>query len=143
MAPSGPTVATVGDAVVVADDRRFAVSERVASTAAERFETADAVRAVVRRPTVALSMKRIVEAGAAAGSSLEGSQRAAHERTLLELCALDADDADDGPGATTDCILDRIRDTVALPGSRAVRRQAATVRRANGSEIRDNDWLVV
>jgi len=43
----------------------------------------------------------------------------------------------------TDRTVAEIEDPGALPGSRAVRRQAATVCRANGHEIRADEWLGV
>lgn len=133
-------VAAVGDVVVTADDRRFAVAELVPATDRERFETPTEVRDVVRHPTVALSMKRILEASTAAKTTLEGSQRDAYERTLLELRGLDGAD-DEGVTTIADWIIDRIRETGDLPGSRAVRRQAATVCRASGYEISNDEWL--
>lgn len=136
-------VAEVGEVVVTSGDRRFAVSELVPSTATETFETAEAVEAVVRRPRVALAMKRILEASAAAATPLKGSKRAAYERTLLELCDLDADDEDESVREVTDWVLERIRDTGSLPASRAVRRHAAEVCRTNGYVIRDDEWLGV
>lgn len=136
-------VAAAGNVVVADDDRRFAVAELVPATETERFESPDEVRSVVRRPTVALSMKRILEASLVAGTRLEGSQRAAYEKTLVEIVELDAADADEAVGEVTDWVLDRVRETGSLPGSRAVRRQAATVCRAHGYEISNNDWLGV
>lgn len=136
-------VAAAGDVVVASADRRFALAELVPAIETERFQKPEDVQAVVRRPTVALSMKRLLEASLAAGTRLEGSQRAAYEKTLVELDELDAADANEGLGEITDWILDRIRDTGSLPGSRAVRRKAAKVCRANGYEISNDDWLGV
>lgn len=42
-----------------------------------------------------------------------------------------------------DWIVGRIRETEKLSGSRDVRRQAATFCRANGYEIRTDEWLGV
>ncbi len=134
-------VAAAGEVVVADDGRRYAVTELVPATTAERFETPDDVTSLVRRPTVALSMKRILEAGLVAGTRLEGSQRTAYEKTLVEVAALDVPDADEALGEVTDWVIERVRDTGSLPGSRAVRRRAAKTCRADGYEISSNEWL--
>jgi hypothetical protein len=68
------------------------------------------------------------------------SQRKAYETTFQELKAVDADD-DEGIQAISDWIVDRIHDKGKLPSSRDVRRQAAKFCRANGYQVRNDEWL--
>lgn len=137
-------VAAVGDHEVVSSDGTYTVEELIPETDRETFESPAAVSVRVRRPTVASAMKRIVEAvDTLPNATLEGSQRAGYERTLRELKAIDADDEDEGIRAIADWIVERIREDRTLPGSRAVRREAASFCRANGYEIRNDEWLGV
>ncbi|RBI64489.1 hypothetical protein DMJ13_08430 [halophilic archaeon] len=135
-------VAAVGDREVESDDGTYTVEELVPDTDEETFGSPAAVRVRIRRPTVAAAMKQIVEASETLpNADLRGSQREAYEKTLRELKAIDADDDDEGIRAITDWIVERIRDKEKLPGSRAVRRQAAKFCRANGYQIRNDEWL--
>ncbi|WP_440006448.1 DUF5789 family protein [Halomicrococcus sp. SG-WS-1] len=135
-------VAAVGDREVESDDGTYTVEELVPDTDEETFRSPTSVRARVQRPTVAAAMKQIVEASEMLpNADLRGSQREAYEKTLRELKAIDADDDDEGIQAITDWIVERIRDKEKLPGSRAVRRQAAKYCRANGYQIRNDEWL--
>ena len=137
-------VAAVGDREIESDEGTYTVAELIPETEAVTFDSPAAVRVRVQRPTVAASMKRILEASDAFASAEFGrSQREAYERTLRELKAIDADDNDEGVEAITDWIVDRIHDAEQLPGSRDVRRQAATFCRANGYQIRTDEWLGV
>jgi phage FluMu protein gp41 len=89
-------------------------------------------------------MKRIVEAaGPFQTETLRGSQRDAYEKTLRALADVDALDDDEVVAEIVDWIVDRVEANQAFPGSRAIRRQAATVCRAQGYEISNNDWLGV
>lgn len=135
-------VAAIGDREVESDDGSYTVEELVPKTDAETFDSPSAVRVRVQRPTVAAAMKRVVEASETLPNTEVGeSQREAYEKTFRELKAIDADDDDEGIQAISDWIVERIRDKEKLPGSRAVRRQAAKFCRANGYEIRNDEWL--
>ncbi|QLG27793.1 hypothetical protein HUG10_09620 [Halorarum halophilum] len=143
-ATGSEVVAAVGDREVESVEGAYTVEELVPDTDEERFDSPAAVRVRVQRPTIAAAMKRIVEASETLrNEELGGSQREAYEKTLRELKAIDADDEDEGIAATTDWIVERIRDKEKLPGSRAVRRQAAKFCRSNGYEVRNDDWLGV
>lgn len=137
-------LAAVGDQEIDAPDAAYTVSELVPETEDETFESPADVRARVQRPTVAAAMKQIVEASEVHQTEkLRGSQREAYEKTLRELEAVDADDEDEGIQQITDWIVERIREKETLPGSRAVRRQAAKFCRANGYQVRNDEWLGV
>ncbi|MEF8785945.1 MAG: hypothetical protein V5A45_08430 [Haloarculaceae archaeon] len=137
-------VAAVGDLEIESADGSYHVTELVPETATEQFATPSAVRVRVRRPSIAAAMKRILEANASHNTEqLSGSQREAYEKTLRKLKAIDADDDDEGIQVLTDWIVDQITENETLPGSRAVRREAAKFCRANGYQIRNDEWLGV
>jgi hypothetical protein len=137
-------VAAVGGQEVGAETRSHTVEELIPETDAEAFGSPAAVRERVQRPTVAAAMKRIVEAiDGLEHAELRETQRDAYERTLLELKAIDADDDDAGIEVIVEWILDRVRDDGKVPGSRDVRRRAAKFCRANGYQVRDDEWLGV
>jgi hypothetical protein len=141
-ATGSAVVDQIGDREVESTAETYTVEELVPETETVAFDSPAAVRARVLRPTVAASMKRIVEAGAALPDRDRfGSQREAYERTLRALVAVDPDDEDEVVETVTDWIVERIEEKEALPGSRAVRRQAAKVCRANGHQVRDDEWL--
>jgi hypothetical protein len=139
-ATGGEVVAAVGDRTIKATDRTYTVEELLPETDVETFDSPAAVRVRVQRPTVAATMKRIVEAVDGSGVAFGGSQRDAYEKTLDELESIGADD-DEGVQVVGDWIVERIRDDDTLPGSRAVRRRAAKFCRANGYQVRDDEWL--
>jgi hypothetical protein len=90
---------------------------------------------------VAVAMKRVVEASRRlSNEEFRWTQRKACEMTFQEHEAIDADD-DDGIQAIGDWIVERIRNDGTLPSSRAGRRQAAKFCRANGYQVRNNEWL--
>ncbi len=135
-------VNSVGDREIESAAGRYKIEELVPETDEERFDSPDAVRVQVQRPTVAVAMKRILEASKTVpNTELPWSQRKAYELTFEELKAIDADDDDEGIQAITDWIVEHIRDKESFPGSRGVRRQAAKFCRANGYQIRDDEWL--
>ncbi|WP_338739477.1 hypothetical protein [Haloplanus salilacus] len=137
-------VASVGDYRVETADGTYTVADLVPETADETFDSPTALGARVQRPTVASAMKRIVEAAETLPNETLGrSQREAYEKTFRELGAIDAVDEDGGIEVVTDWIVDRIHEKESLPGSRGVRRQAAKFCRANGYEIRNDEWLGV
>jgi hypothetical protein len=137
-------VAAAGDHEVQAGEETYAVADLIAETDAETFASPDVVRDRIRRPTVATAMKRILEAETALPNpDIRRSRHEAYERTFRELEAIDAVDEDEGIEVIADWVLDRIEETGALPGSRDVRRQAAKVCRANGYEVRNDEWLGV
>ncbi|MFC7071066.1 hypothetical protein [Halobaculum lipolyticum] len=143
-ATGAEVLAAVGDREVVAADGTYTVEELIPRTDRETFASPAAVGVHVRRPTVAAAMKRIVEAAdALQNATLEGSQWEGYERTLRELKAIDAADDDEGIRAIADWVVEEIRENRALPGSRAVRREAAKFCRANGYEVRNDEWLGV
>jgi hypothetical protein len=135
-------VATVGNREIELDDGGYTIEELVPETDEEVFDSPDAVRVQVQRPTVAAAMKRVIEASKTLpNTEFPWSQRKAYEMTFQELEAIDADDDDEGIQTISDWIVERIRDKETLPGSRDVRRQAAKVCRANGYEVRNDEWL--
>ncbi|WP_136715410.1 DUF5789 family protein [Halorientalis salina] len=137
-------VDAVGDQTVESVEGTYTVSELVAETDQETFDAPDTVRMRVQRPTIAAAMKRVVEAvETVPNTDLGKSQREAYEKTLRELKAIDADDDDEGVAAISDWIVERIHDEGKIPGSRAVRRQAAKFCRSNGYEVRNDEWLGV
>jgi hypothetical protein len=143
-ATGSDVVAAVGDREVTATDETYAVEALVPDTEAETFESPADVRIRVRRPTVAAAMKRVIEAGETVPDlDPHGSQPEAYEKTFRALKAIDADDDDEGIKVVTDWIVEQVREKGKLPGSRAVRRRAAKFCRANGYEIRNDEWLGV
>ena len=143
-ATGSEVVATVGDRTLESSTGVHTVADLVADTEDETFEEPSAVRIRVQRPTVAAAMKRIVEqCRSVQQTSLGTSQREAYEKTFRALKAIDADDDDEGIQYVADWIVERIDEKGKLPGSRAVRREAAKFCRANGYSVRDDDWLGV
>lgn len=137
-------VASVGDREVETAEGTYALADLVPDVETETFEYRSALGVRVEQPTVAAAMKRILEAAEPLQSvTLHGSQRKAYEKTFRELKAIDIDDEDEGVGAITEWILERIEGKGKPPGSRAVRRQAAKFCRANGYPIRNDEWLGV
>jgi len=137
-------VERVGDRTIDSVHGTYAIGELVPETDEVTFDSSDTVRVRLQRPTIAASMKRIVEASQPLqDEDLGRSQREAYEKTLRELKAIDADDEDEGVRVITDWIVERIRDERSLPGSRDVRREAAAYCRSNGYEIRNDEWLGV
>ncbi|MFC7020715.1 MULTISPECIES: DUF5789 family protein [Haloarcula] len=135
-------VDAVGDQAIEAPDGTYTVEELIADTDEELFESPEAVRVLVQRPTVAGTVKRIVEVtDSMQGVSLEGSQRQGYEKTLRALKAVTPDDDDEGLEVVGDWIVEQLRSDGALPGSRAVRRRAAEFSRANGYPVRNDEWL--
>jgi hypothetical protein len=136
-------VAAVGDHEIPSREGTFTVGDLVPDTDAETFSAPEDVRVRVQRPTIAASMKRIVEAvDALPSASLGTSQHEAYERTLRELKGIDADD-DEGVQYIADWVVDRIREKEKLPGSRGVRREAAKFCRKHGYQVRNDEWLGV
>ncbi|MFC7097480.1 hypothetical protein [Halobaculum marinum] len=137
-------VAAVGDREIGGVEETYTVEELIPESDHETFDSPTAVGVHVRRPTVASAMKRIVEAvDTLPNARLDGSQREGYERTLRELAAIDAVDEDEGIPVVTDWIVEQIHEKRALPGSRSVRREAASFCRANGYEVRNDEWLGV
>jgi len=137
-------VSAVGDRTVDSPAGTYAIEELVVDGDAETFESPAALRVRVQRPTIAAAMKRILEASETVPTAELGrSQREAYERTLRELKAIDAVDDDEGIEAITDWIVERIHEKQKLPGSRAVRREAAKFCRASGYQVRNDEWLGV
>jgi len=141
-ATGADVVGAVGDREVESIEGNYAVADLVPAVDEETFESPSDVRARIQRPTVASAMKRVVEATASLRhSELSESQRDAYEKTFRELKAIDADDDDEGVTNIADWIVERVRETETLPGSRDVRRQAAKFCRANGYQVRNDEWL--
>lgn len=135
-------VAAVGDSEVESVDGTYALEELIPDAEEETFDSPGALRVRVQRPTVAAAMKRVVEASQTLpNTEFRGSQRDAYEKTFQELKTIDADDDDEGIRAISDWIVERIREKEKLPGSRAVRRQAAKFCRENGYQVRNDEWL--
>ena len=135
-------VETVGDRVVGSPDETYAVADLIPESETVAFEAPEAVRTRVMRPTVAASMKRVVEAsdGLKDRDRLH-SQYDAYEKTLVALADIDADDEDEGVAVVTDWIVEQIAEKGTRPGSRRVRKRAAAFCREQGFEVRDDQWL--
>lgn len=141
-ATGAAVVTAVGDRRIESAEGAYAVSDLLPDTDAEVFPEPETVRVRLKRPTIAVSMKRIVEAvDALPKASLGTSQREAYEKALRELRGIDADD--EGVQYMTDWVVDRIHDNDKLPGSRAVRREAAKFCRTHGYQVRNDEWLGV
>ena len=135
-------VGTVGDREVMSATGSYTLEELIPDTDSERFDSPRAVRVRIQRPTVAAAIKRVVEASRGLPNADRlGSQREAYTKTFHELTVVDADDDDEVVLAIGDWIVEQIRENDELPSSRAVRRQAAKICRANGYRVRDSDWL--
>ncbi|WP_231189320.1 hypothetical protein [Haladaptatus sp. DYF46] len=135
-------VDAVGDREVKSVDGIYAIEELIPDTDEEAFDSPAAVRVRVQRPAVAAAMKRVVGASQMLpNTDFRGSQREAYEKTFQELKAIDADDNDEGIQALSDWIVEQVRAKEKLPGSRAVRRQAAKFCRANGYHVGNDEWL--
>lgn len=135
-------VAAIGDREIESVEGRYQVEELVPETDEETYDSPDAVRVHIERPTVAAAMKRVVEASETLrNTEFSWTQRKAYEKTFQELKAIDADDDDEGIQAIREWIVERIRDKERLPTSRAVRREAAKFCRANGYQVRNDEWL--
>ena len=141
-ATAAEVVAAVGETELETADGNYAVADLLPETDAERFESAAEVRARVQRPTVAAALKRVLEASERLSTpKLGGSQWEAYERTFEALVAIDADDDDEGVQVLGDWIVGRIEAKGKLPGSRALRKEAASFCRTNGYTVRDDEWL--
>lgn len=137
-------VDAIGDRELTATVGTYTIEELVPDTDEETFDSPDAVRVRIQRPTVAGAMKRVVEAiDEVPNAKLSGSQHDAYERTFRELEAIDIVDEDEGIRVVADWILERIDEKGGLPGSREVRRRAATFCRESGYEVRNDEWLGV
>ncbi|GAA0234117.1 DUF5789 family protein [Halobaculum roseum] len=143
-APGSEVVDAIGEREIPTDDGTYAVEALLPDTDEEVFASAAAVRVRIQRPTVAAAMKRIAETvGSIRELELAGSQRDGYERTFRELVDIDPIDENEGIPVVADWIVERIREDRELPGSRSVRRRAAEYCRANGYEVRNDEWLGV
>ena len=141
-APAATIVSAVGDRELASTSTTYTVAELLPDSELETFDSPSEVRTRIERPTVATAMKRIVEASASIRHEPIGhSQRDAYEATLRAVAAVDAIDEDEGIRTITDWIVERIESKGSLPGSRDVRREAAKLARAEGYEVRDDEWL--
>lgn len=135
-------VAAFGDRTIESAGSEYRIADLVPDVDAETFDSPTAVRAQVVRPTIAAAMKRVVEASKTIPhTEISRAQRNAYVKTFEELEAIEPDDDDAGIRAISDWIIEQIRDREALPSSRAVRREAAKFCRANGSQVRNDEWL--
>lgn len=135
-------VETVGEKEIDSAEGQYRVADLIPETEEEVFDEPETVRLRVERPTVAASMKRVLEAvGPHPRLDLQNSQREAYEKTFRSLKNLDADDDDEGIREITNWIIEQIEQKEKLPGSRGVRRQAAKFCREKGYEIRNDEWL--
>ncbi len=140
-ATGAEVVAAIGGYEIAADDEIYTVEELVPETD-ESYDSPSMLRVWVQRPTVAATMKRVLEAvESLPNADLRGSQRDAYEKTFRELKAVAPDDDDEGIRIIGDWIVEQIRNEEQIPGSRAVRREAAAFCRTNGYEIRNDEWL--
>jgi len=135
-------VEAIGDVELDAREGPTRADELLPDADAETFDSPTEVRFRLQRPTVASAMKRVVEAADEARDvELSGSQRDAYEKTFTALEDLAPTDEDEGIPYIRDWILDRLAQDGELPGSRSVRREAATFARENGYPVRKDGWL--
>ena len=143
-ATGAEVVDAIGEREIPTDAETYAVEALLPDTDEELFDSPAAVRVRVQRPTVAAAMKRIVETvGSVRNAELTGSQRDGSERTLQELVDIDPIDENEGIPVVSDWVIERLRENRELPDSRSVRRKAAEYCRANGYEVRNDEWLGV
>ncbi|AWB28046.1 DUF5789 family protein [Halococcoides cellulosivorans] len=141
-ATSAAVVATIGDRAIEMPDDHVPVADLLPNSERIVFESTAAVRARTKRPTVAAAMKRIVEAAdELQEAEFDRSRREAYEKTLRALAAIDATDDDQPVDVIADWIVDHVHANDSLPGSRAVRRQAAKHCRSQDYAVSNNDWL--
>lgn len=141
-ATGATVVAAVGDREIEAVTGTFTVDELIPDTERESFEDPEEIRIRVQRPTIAAAMARVADAGETLPDvEFSTSQLNAYERTFQELRAIDADDDDEGIRVVGDWFVEQVQETGKLPGSRALRRRAAKFCRANGYEVRNDEWL--
>jgi hypothetical protein len=137
-------VAAVGDRELASPARVYTVADLIPDADMEAFDAPATVRERVRRPVVAVAMKRVVEAAATLENEEFGrSQHEAFERTFRALSDINEVDDEEGVRAIADWVVDRIAEKETVPGSRDVRRQAAKYCRKHGYEVRDDEWLGV
>lgn len=137
-------VTAVGDTEVATPTETYTIADLVPDVEVETFDSPRAVRLQIQRPTVATAMKRVVEASVGLPHRDRfGSQREAYLKTFEALRDLDGDDDDALVSAVADWSTEQIHENDKVPGSRSVRRQAAKLCRANGYQIRNDDWLGV
>jgi len=137
-------VAAIGDHEIKSVEGSYSVDTLLPETDAETFDSPAAVRVQVQRPGVAAAMKPVVEASKTLPNvEFSWTQRMAYEKTFRALKAIDPEDADEGVEAIADWIVERIHTNEQLPSSRAVRREAAKFCRANGYQVRSDEWLGV
>lgn len=135
-------VDAVGEQRVLTKNASYTISELIPETDAETFDSTGAVRAEVQHPAVAAAMKQIVEASSTLPNQpFPHSQRKAYEETFRELRSMDVNDEDESITVLTNWVLEQIRHNNTLPGSRAVRQQAADMSRSDGYRIRNDEWL--
>ncbi|MFW5965635.1 MAG: DUF5789 family protein [Halodesulfurarchaeum sp.] len=135
-------VATIGDRELSTEEGNYTIEELLPATDEETFDSSPAVEAQIQRPTIAVAMKRVVEATKSARiTDFSYSQRKAYEKTFEALKVIDAVDNDEGIEVMTDWILEQISEEGRLPTSRNVRREAVKYCRANGYQVRNDEWL--
>ena len=141
-ATGSEVIAAVGEHEIESTEGSYSIEELIPETDEETFDSPAAVQVQVERPTVAAAMKQVVEASETLrNTEFSWTQRKAYEKTFAELKAIDADDNDEGIRAINDWIVEQVSEKETLPSSRAVRREAAKFCRANGSPIRNDEWL--
>lgn len=137
-ATGAEVVAVAGHAEVRIEDRALRVESLVPDSDAETFESPAEVAVRLERPSVATVMKRVAEAaGEVQGVRLKGSQRDTYEKTLRAVDAIEPDELE----ALGEWVVEELRESGSLPGSRSVRREAAKRCRAAGHSISSDDWL--
>lgn len=135
-------VAEIGDREVNTDHGSYTIAELVSNTEVERFDSPAEVQTRVHRPTVAVAMKRIFEASETLPKTIRrGTPWDAYEKTFRALQSIGADDEDEGITVISEWIVERISADQELPGSRAVRREAASFCRQQGYRVSNDDWL--
>lgn len=140
----GDVVSSMGHRKLEGAETAYSVAELLPASESVFFDSPEAVRRQVQRPTVARAMKRVAEAASSRdGVSLSGSRRKDYERAFTELERIDAVDAEEATQVLADWIIEQVRKTGTLPNSAGVKRRAAEYCRDRGYEVGEDEWLAV
>lgn len=135
-------VAHLGNQRLLTKNRSYTIGELIPETDMETYDSSGAVRVAIQQPAVAAAMKRIIEERSSLPNQpFPCSQRKTYEQTFQELRLIDSNDEHDYVETLTDWIVEQIHSTQNLPGSHAVRQQAADMCRTKGYRLRNDEWL--
>ncbi len=131
------------EAELETDVDKLGLEEVVPDSHSLRFQSTQDLYLKLGRPTVASSIRRVVEAADAGDLEFGNGQLDTYRKSFVALQEIKEDDGDEGVEEIADWIVDRVEDGRGLPGSRAVRREAANNCREKGYTVSIDDWLGV